>query len=61
MVLNCSNPQSTSKEREMSKETTHRGPERRAARIESRAKKRAETVVIKKIVKARKNRPLEEV
>ena len=48
-------------EKEMAKETTHRGLERRATRIESRAKKRAETVLRKRFVKARKNRPLEEV
>jgi hypothetical protein len=45
----------------MAKETTHRGPERRAARIEIREKKRAETVLRKKLVKERKNRPLEEM
>ena len=45
----------------MAKETTHRSPERRASRIESRVKQRAETVLRKKLVKARKNRPLEEI
>ena len=62
MVLIWSNPPiRPSKEREMAKETTHRGPERRAARIEIREKKRAETVLRKKLVKERKNRPLEEM
>ena len=45
----------------MAKETTHRGLERRAARIESRTKKRAETVLRKKYMKERKNRPLEKI
>ena len=35
----------------MPKETTHRDPETRAARIERRAKKRADTVARKKIMK----------
>ncbi len=39
----------------MAKESTHRDPEKRAARIERRARKRAETVLRKQIVKARKN------
>ena len=39
----------------MPKETTHRDPEKRTARIERRAKKRAETVMRKKLVKTRKN------
>ena len=37
-------------ERNMPKETTHRDPETRAARIERRAKKRADTVTRKKIM-----------
>jgi len=44
----------------MAKETTHRDPERRAARIERRARKRAETVMRRQAMKARKNRVLEE-
>jgi hypothetical protein len=47
------------KERKMAKETTHRDPIKRAARIERRAKYRAETVMRKKIVKAMKSRSLE--
>jgi len=47
-------------ERNMAKETTHRDPERRAARIERRARKRAETVMRRQAMKARKNRVLEE-
>jgi len=39
----------------MAKETTHRGPIRRAERIERRAKKRVETVMRKKLVKTRIN------
>ena len=39
----------------MPKETTHRDAEKRTARIERRAKKRAETVMRKKLVKMRKN------
>ncbi len=38
----------------MPKETTHRDSETRAARIERRAKKRADTVTRKKIMKSRK-------
>jgi len=45
----------------MLKETTHRNPEKRADRIERRAKKRAGTVNRKQTVKARKARPLEDV
>ena len=48
-------------EEKMAKETTHRDPEVRAARIERRAKKRADTVMRKQIMKARKNSALEEV
>ena len=33
----------------MPKETTHRDPEKRAARIERRARKRAETVIRKRV------------
>ena len=43
----------------MPKETTHRDPEIRAARIERRAKKRADTVARKQSVKASKNRAIE--
>ena len=39
----------------MAKETTHRDPIRRAARIERRAKKRDETAIRKKLVKMMKN------
>jgi len=39
----------------MAKETTHRGPIRRAERIERRAKKRVETAMRKKLVKTMKN------
>ena len=52
------------KERErakMPKETTHRDPEKRADRIERRAKKRADTVSRKQTVKMRKARPLQDV
>ncbi len=38
----------------MAKITTHRDPIRRAARIERRAKKRVETIMRKRLVKARK-------
>ena len=44
----------------MPKETTHRNPETRAARIERRAKKRADTVARKKIMKMMKARALED-
>ena len=44
----------------MPKETTHRDPETRAARIERRAKKRADTVTRKKIMKNMKNQVLED-
>ena len=47
------------KEIHMPKETTHRDPEIRAARIERRAKKRADTVARKQSVKASKNRAIE--
>lgn len=43
----------------MPKETTHRDPETRAARIERRAKKRADTVARKRTVKASKNKAVE--
>ena len=43
----------------MPKETTHRDPETRAARIERRAKKRADTAARKQSVKASKNRAIE--
>ena len=49
----------TNKERKMPKETTHRNPETRAARIERRAKKRADTATRKKIMKMMKARALE--
>ena len=39
----------------MPKETTHRDPEKRAARIERRAKKRVETVMRTKLVKMMKS------
>jgi len=39
----------------MAKETTHRDPPRRAARIERRAKKRVETAMRKKLVKMMKS------
>ena len=43
----------------MPKETTHRDPEKRAARIERRAKKRAETANRKRLFKiAKANRTL---
>jgi hypothetical protein len=43
----------------MPKETTHRDPEKRAARIERRAKKRAETANRKRLFKIMKaNRTL---
>jgi len=48
------------KESTMPKETTHRDPEKRAARIESRAKKRADTAARRKIMRAMKTRPLDE-
>lgn len=38
----------------MPKETTHRDPEKRAARIERRAKKRVETVNRKRLMKTAK-------
>jgi len=38
----------------MAKITTHRDPIRRAARIETRAKKRVETAMRKKLMKMRK-------
>ena len=38
----------------MPKETTHRDPEKRAARIERRAKKRTETVNRKRLIKTAK-------
>ncbi len=44
----------------MPKETTHRSLETRAARIGRRAKKRADTVVRKKIMKMMKIRAMEE-
>ena len=44
----------------MPKETTHRDPETRATRIERRAKKRADTVTRKKIMKMMKTRALED-
>ena len=50
----------TNKERKMPKETTHRNPETRAARIERRAKKRADTATRKKIMKMMKARALED-
>ena len=40
----------------MPKETTHRDPEKRAARIERRAKKRVETAMRKKLAKMMKNK-----
>jgi len=45
----------------MPKESTHRDPERRAARIERRAKKRADTVSRKKAVRAKKDQPSEDI
>ena len=45
----------------MPKETTHRDPEKRADRIERRAKKRADTVSRKQTVKMRKARPMQDV
>ena len=45
----------------MPKEITHRDPEKRAARIERRAKKRAGTAARKKIMKAMKTRSVEAV
>ena len=50
----------TIKERKMPKETTHRNPETRAARIERRAKRRADTVARKKIMRMMKTRAMEE-
>ena len=50
----------TNQERKMPKETTHRNPETRAARIERRAKKRADTATRKKIMKMMKARALED-
>ena len=44
----------------MPKETTHRDSETRAARIARRAKKRADTVTRKKIMKMMKTRALED-
>ena len=44
----------------MPKENTHRDPETRAARIERRAKKRADTVARKQIIKTMKARALED-
>lgn len=44
----------------MPKETTHRDPETRAARIDRRAKKRADTVTRKKIMKIMKTRALDD-
>ena len=44
----------------MPKETTHRSPETRTARIERRAKNRADTVTRKKIMKMMKTRALED-
>jgi len=43
----------------MPKESTHRNPVTREARIERRAKKRADTVVRKKTMKMLKNKMLE--
>lgn len=43
----------------MPKETTHRDPETRLARIQRRAKKRADTVTRKKIIKIMKTKALE--
>ena len=63
-IFTRSHPQSPNrdnKEKKMPKETTHRNPEKRADRIERRAKKRAGTVNRKQTVKARKARPLEDV
>ncbi len=48
------------KENNMPKETTHRDPEKRAARIERRAKKRADTVARKKIMRSMKTRVVED-
>ena len=50
----------TIKESTMPKETTHRDPAKRAARIESRAKKRADTVARKKIMRSMKTRAVED-
>jgi len=47
------------KESNMPKEITHRDPEKRAARIESRAKKRADTAARRKIMRAMKTRVME--
>ena len=44
----------------MAKETTPRDPETRAARIERRSKKRADTVARKRIMKMMKARALED-
>ena len=48
------------KECTMPKETTHRDPEKRAARIDRRAKKRADTVARKKIMRSMKTRVVED-
>ncbi|MDE0720357.1 MAG: hypothetical protein OSB75_07355 [Dehalococcoidia bacterium] len=45
----------------MPKETTHRDPEKRAARIEKRARKRADTASRKQIIKSRKNQASESI
>ena len=44
----------------MPKETTHRDPEKRAARIERRAKKRADTVARNKLMRSMKTRAVED-
>ena len=47
-------PDSDKERATMPKETTHRDPEKRAARIERRAKKRAETANRKRLMRAAK-------
>ena len=47
-------PDSDKERATMPKETTHRDPEKRAARIERRAKKRAETVNRKRLMRTAK-------
>jgi len=49
------------KETNMPKETTHRDPEKRAERIERRARKRADTASRKRAAKLRKNQPSESI
>ncbi len=44
----------------MPKETTHRDPEKRAARIDRRAKKRAGTAARRKITRSMKTRAVED-